>query len=220
MCGRFSTTASVSQIIRRFDLKESDIELRPNYNAAPSQKLPVIFDASPQELSIAIWGLIPNWSKEMNSGYKMINSKSETLLEKPYFKRLLGRNRCLVIADGFYEWKKNPAGKQPYRIILKSEEIFAFAGLWDTWNSADGPAIKSFSIITTSPNSLVKPIHDRMPVILAKKDEKKWLDTAVKPDELAPLLQPFAASQMKSYPVSTAVNSTATNTPDVLKALA
>ncbi|HET7579950.1 MAG TPA: SOS response-associated peptidase [Bacillales bacterium] len=153
------------------------------------------------------WGLIPVWAKDISIGYKMINARSETVHEKPAYKRLLKRRRCLIPASGFYEWKKNGSEKQPHHIQLKSEEPFAFAGLWDRWESEDGP-VQSCTILTTQPNELMADIHNRMPVILTKDTEDAWLDrTNEDPEYLRSLLQPHEAGEMKAYEVSRAVGS-------------
>ena len=163
------------------------------------------------------WGLIPFWAKDPSIGHKMINARAETVDEKPSFEHSLQRERCLVIADGFYEWKKEGSTKQPYRITLKNKELFGFAGLWDTWNSTTGDIIDSCSIITTTPNDLMASIHDRMPVILSQDSERVWLDqTIVDSCFLKSLLVPYPANLMMAYEVSTLVNSPKNNEPECL----
>lgn len=155
------------------------------------------------------WGLVPFWAKEASIGYKMINAKSETLTEKPSFRKPFKEKRCLVLADGFYEWgKTDKKNKVPYRLVLKNRQPFAFAGLWDIWKTPEGDKLLSFTIITTSANELMESIHDRMPVILHEKDEAKWLDPEFKDTEkLSSLLQPYPSELMEAYKVSTIVNS-------------
>jgi putative SOS response-associated peptidase YedK len=153
------------------------------------------------------WGLIPSWAKDESIGSKMINARAETLAEKPSFKRLLRSRRCLIAADGFYEWQKEQGGKTPMYITMKDGEIFALAGLWDTWKNADGEQIRTCTIITTEPNELVTSIHNRMPVILPPEAREAWLDSTLHDDNLlVPLLKPYSADAMQARPVSRLVN--------------
>ena len=165
------------------------------------------------------WGLVPFWAKEPSIGYKMINAKSETLTEKPSFRKPFKEKRCLVLADGFYEWEKtDKKNKVPYRFVLKNRQPFAFAGLWDVWKTPEGDTLLSFTIITTRANELMERIHDRMPVILNEKDEAKWLDPEFKDtDKLSSLLQPYPSEQMVAYKVSTIVNSPKNDTPSCIE---
>src|SRR3990172_2064564 len=165
------------------------------------------------------WGLVPFWAKEPSIGYKMINAKSETLSEKPSFRKPFKEKRCLVLADGFYEWEKtDKKNKVPYRFVLKNRQPFAFAGLWDVWKTPEGDTLLSFTIITTRANELMERIHDRMPVILNEKDEAKWLDPEFKDtDKLSSLLQPYPSEQMVAYKVSTIVNSPKNDTPSCIE---
>jgi putative SOS response-associated peptidase YedK len=165
------------------------------------------------------WGLIPSWAKDPSIGNKMINARAETLTEKPSFKRLIGKRRCLVVADGFYEWAKQGRGKMPMRFVLKSGEPFAFAGLWDRWKKPDGGPLDSFTIITTQANDLLKPIHDRMPVILGEGDEEIWLDPKVADSiRLVSVLKPFSPELMEGYFVSRLVNSPRNDLPECIRA--
>jgi len=209
MCGRFSLTKEELEIEKRFNAKFYSNDLVKRYNVAPSQLALVMTDDKPEELQLFKWGLIPSWSREAAIGYKMINAKSETIFEKPSFRNLIRRKRCLVISDGFYEWKPLEAKKkQPFRIGLKKDELFAFAGLWDVWtDKLTGELVPSFTIITTEANALVHDIHDRMPVILNRENETKWLSNTLRDEEIKLLLTPYPESEMKSYPVSTLVNS-------------
>ena len=169
MCGRFSQSKSKQDIKKRFSLASVPDNLPILYNIAPQQNAPVVLNAFPSELALARFGLVPSWSKEEKTPYSMINARSETIMEKPTYKRLLKSKRCLVLSDGFYEWQKKVDHKIPYRIFLKNEEPFAFAGIWDSWGEGENQ-FYSFSIITTTPNKLVAAIHERMPVILDPED--------------------------------------------------
>ena len=218
MCGRFSLTKEELEIEKRFNAKFYSNDLVKRYNVAPSQLALVMTDEKPGELQFLKWGLIPSWAKEPSIGYKMINAKSETVFEKPSFKNLIRKRRCLVISDGFYEWKPLMGKrKQPYRIGLKEEDLFAFAGLWDTWTDLEsGEMIPTFTILTTNANPLVQPIHDRMPVLLHREDEAKWLDNNTSESDIAALLKSFPESEMKAYPVSELVNSPKNDSPEVI----
>ena len=214
MCGRFSQTKSKQDIKKRFNVKKVADEVMPLFNIAPDLSVPVILNESPDEVTVARWGLVPSWSKEEKSPYSMINARSETLLEKPTYKRLVKNHRCLVIADSFYEWKKTDGKKQPYRIMLKSDDLFAFAGLWDVWEK-EGKKITSCAIITTSPNKLMTSIHDRMPAILSPKEEQLWLNEDV--ERALRILGPYETKEMKAYPISTAVNNPLNNFEELIK---
>lgn len=221
MCGRFTLTASIEEIADRFDTIFSFLEddYGPSYNVAPSQSvLAIINDGQVNKAGYLRWGLIPPWSKDMSIGYKMINAKAETLHEKPSFRNAFQKKRCLIIADSFYEWKRNGKEKTPMRIRLKSEELFAMAGIWEQWKSPTGESIFSCSVITTEANSLVKPIHDRMPVILKRENESVWLDrTVTAPEILRPLLIPYEENMMETYEVSSLVNSPKNNTIELIQ---
>lgn len=215
MCGRFSIAAPAGPIENRFDV-EIGFNYTPRFNCAPTQNIPVISNREPGVLSLYRWGLIPVWAKDKKIGNSLINARAETITEKPAFKNSFRRKRCIVPADGFYEWKRTAAKqKTPYRITMKDEGLFAMAGIWDSWKDEEGEIIHSFSIITTTPNGLMQGIHDRMPVILERKDEKTWLQEK-DPDVLIKLLKPFPPELMKAYPVSTLVNSPANDIPEVM----
>lgn len=211
MCGRFTLSLDPDQLQMAFNLSEPPpADLAPRYNIAPSQAVAVIANGTSRKLEFFKWGLIPSWAKDPKIGNRLINARAETLAEKPSFRAALKKRRCLILADGFYEWKKEGKTKTPMYLRLKEGEPFAFAGLWETWKSPDDELIKSCTIITTEPNALVKKIHDRMPVILPAKAYDLWLS----PDELPaektlPLLKPFAATQMKAVSVSPLVNNPA-----------
>ncbi len=213
MCGRYSQTKSKQDIKKRFNLKKVPDEMGPLFNIAPDSNVPVILNESSDEITLARWGLVPSWSKEEESPYSMINARAETILEKPSYKRLIKNKRCLIIADSFYEWKKVKGKKFPHRIMLESEDLFAFAGLWDLWEG-NGNSLISCSIITTTPNKLCVTIHDRMPVILPREREKDWLSDITVEDAIK-LLQP-CADGMKCCEISLKINNPQNNSPDVI----
>ena len=215
MCGRYSFAVEDQLIWERFGVSVRSAIYKARYNCAPSQDLAVVSDEDPAFLSFYRWGLIPFWAKEASIGNKMINARAETILEKPSFRNPFRKQRCLVLSDGFFEWKKS-AVKIPYRICLIDGSPFAMAGIWERWKNPGGEIIRSFSIITTQANSLVGELHDRMPVILPREKEKQWLDGG--PEiELLKLLQPYPAEGMKMYPVSSRVNSPANDGPEILE---
>jgi putative SOS response-associated peptidase YedK len=222
MCGRFTLTASVDQLIDRFDIGMflQEEEYNPSYNVAPSQSvLAVINDGSRKRMGFLRWGLIPPWAKDMSIGYKMINARAETLTDKPSYRNAYKKKRCLIVADSFYEWKRiDSKTKIPMRIKLKSNDLFAMAGLWENWKSPDGNAVYSCSVITTGPNELVQDIHDRMPVILKPEDEKYWLDPSITDTtKLQPLLKPLDHALMEAYEVSSLVNSPKNNSIELIQ---
>jgi putative SOS response-associated peptidase YedK len=208
MCGRYSFVFEDALILERFGIRVTTAVYKARYNCAPTQILPVITNEKPGTLEHFRWGLIPFWAKDASIGNKLINARAETITEKPSFKHAFRSRRCLVPATGFYEWKKEWDTRRdkarlvsttPYNIRMKTGEPFCFAGLWDQWVSPDGEIIRSFTIITTTPNELVAPIHDRMPVILHQADEHRWIDP--RPDTgLTELLQPFPADKMAAIP--------------------
>ena len=217
MCGRFSQTKTKQEVKKRFNLKKVPETIKPLFNIAPSQDIEIILNESPDELSIARWGLLPSWSKEEKTTYSMINARAETISEKPTYKRLIKSRRCLIIADSFYEWKKVALEKVPYRILMKDEGLFAFAGIWDSWEK-EGVIIKSCCIITIAPNKLCETIHDRMPVILPKECEGDWLsDTPM--EKVLDLLKSYPSDPMQCYAISTKINNPSNNTEEVIKAI-
>jgi putative SOS response-associated peptidase YedK len=217
MCGRFSQTKSLKDIKKRFNLERAPDDLPQLFNIAPEQDAPVVLNAFPSELALARFGLVPSWSKEEKPQYSMINARAETIMEKPTYKRLIRSKRCLVLSDGFYEWQKKADKKTPYRIFLKNEEPFAFAGLWDRWGEGENE-FYSFSIITTTPNKLVSGIHDRMPVILDPEDESKWLQETPMNVVLS-MLRSYPAEKMEMYPISNLVNVPTNNSLEIIKPL-
>ncbi|WP_162427264.1 SOS response-associated peptidase [Pontibacter pudoricolor] len=219
MCGRYSVIPKAKGKSRVSKLLENHIQ-EANYNAAPSQSLPVVTNDHPDEVQYFSWGLQPFWAKDAKTVKRSINARAETLAEKPSFRNLLKSKRCLVPADGFYEWQVTEQGKMPYRILLKNEELFSFAGLWDEWlDKSTGEVLHTYTIITTEANELVKPIHDRMPVILSPEAEELWLDSHETQEDLLTLLKPYKTDTMKAYPISPLINSPLNNVPEVLNSL-
>jgi putative SOS response-associated peptidase YedK len=219
MCGRFTLTTDSQKLAEAFAGYEVPAELAPRYNIAPSQQVPVIANNGHQKIELFQWGLIPFWAKDPKIGNRMINARSETLAEKPSFKNAYKRRRCLVLADGFYEWKKEEGSKTktPMYIRLASGEPFGFAGLWESWSGPEGTTLLSCTIITTTPNELVESIHNRMPVILSQAAYEHWLDPAEQaPQQLDGLLKPYPAAHMTAYAVSTLVNSPANDRPECI----
>jgi putative SOS response-associated peptidase YedK len=219
MCGRYSLVPTES-IAARFDVQQAQLTLAPRYNVAPSQSMPVVVRNSPNRLVEMQWGLIPSWSKEPRAQFSTINARAETITKSPVFRGPFKSRRCLVPASGFYEWQQTSLGKQPYCIQLKDEELFAFAGLYDVWHDAEGNELSSYTVITTAPNDLVAPIHNRMPVILRQEDEDTWLDKDADSERLLALLVAYPAEKMEAYPVSRAVNSPANEGAELLQAIA
>ena len=214
MCGRYSFAVVDELIEERFGVRVRTAIYKARYNCAPGQELAVISNNNPEELSFFRWGLIPFWAKDPAIGNKLINAKAETITGKSSFKNAFRSKRCLVLANSFFEWKKDRE-KNPYRILMKDEKPFAMAGIWDRWTTSDGEIIRSFSILTTSPNGLIIEIHDRMPVILEASDEKRWL-SPLPESELLSLLKPYPAEKMKAYKISRLVNSPKNDTADIL----
>jgi len=210
MCGRY-TLSKLEQILRQFpEITSLPPEMAARFNIAPTQPIAAITNEHPDRLEHLYWGLVPSWAKDVSIGNKMINARAETLAEKPSYRTALKRRRCLIPADGFYEWQKNPDGKTktPMYIRMKSGAPFAFAGLWEVWHSPDGSELPSGTIITTRPNALMASIHDRMPVILPCDAYQKWLDPEERPAEtFTGLLNPYPVEEMEAYPVSRQVNS-------------
>lgn len=219
MCGRYSVQPKAKGESKAAKLLAKSLK-DPLYNASPSQNLPVITNSQPDAVQFFSWGLQPFWAKDVKSVKRSINARAETLTEKTSFCNLLKSKRCLVPADGFFEWQVTPQGKVPHRIMLEDGSTFSFAGLWDEWlDKSTGEILHTYTIITTSANDLVKPIHDRMPVMLSPESEELWLDTHESQEDLLSLLQPFDAGKMKVYPVSPLVNSAYNNVPEVINSL-
>lgn len=220
MCGRYTQTGRAENVLARFEVSSEGILLQPRYNIAPGQEAPVIVNDGGMSLRMMQWGLVPSWAKDRSIGNRMINARAETVEEKPSFKRLIGKRRCLVVADGFYEWRKEGKGKVPMRFTLRGREPFSFAGLWDLWKKPDGGELQSFTIITTAANDLLRPIHERMPVILDGEGEERWLDPDSKEvNRLLRLLVPYPSEMMESYDVSLLVNSPRNDLPRCIEPL-
>ena len=209
MCGRFTLIAPGEAVAEHFQLSEIP-NLKPRYNIAPTQPVAAVRispNTGDRELTYFNWGLIPRWAKDPTIGSRMINARSETAAEKPSFRVAFKYRRCLVPADGFYEWQKTNGQKQPVRIQMSDGGLFAIAGLWEHWASPDGSEIESCTLLTTEPNERLRPVHNRMPVILPPEDYDLWLDTGAQhPGEVQLLLRPYPAEEMTFYPVSSYVN--------------
>ena len=209
MCGRYTLTVPIDQLAAEFDLDEVRAELSPNFNVAPTQSVAAILaENGSRRLETLRWGLVPSWAKDPEIGARMINARSETAPEKPSFRSAFKRRRCLIPADGFYEWKREEGGKQPFYIHMKDGRPFAFAGLWEDWNDGE---IRSCTILTTSANELVGEVHERMPVILPTEDRDAWLDPEAETQELVSLLRPYPGDDLETFPVSRFVNSPRNN---------
>ena len=217
MCGRFSLITDIQALLKRFEISHTNLLWAPRYNIAPTQNALVITSNKQRSLQEARWSLVPHWSKTPATKPLLINARAETLWEKPTFKGLLSTKRCLVPADGFYEWIKTPASKIPMRISLKSRNLFSFAGLWDEWQQGD-ELLHTFTIITTQANPALQPIHERMPVILTKEHEDLWLDPSIQSrTELEQALIPYPLADLQAYQVSQVVNSSKTDSPECIK---
>lgn len=217
MCGRFTLTVDPSQLQEAFPWLAIPEQMTPRFNIAPTQPIAVVPNDGRNELDFFVWGLIPFWAKEPSIGNRMINARAETLADKPSFRNAYRRRRCLVLADGFYEWKKQShmKGKLPLYIQLETGDPFAFAGLWEIWNSPDGSEIRSCTIITTSPTEFIRSIHNRMPVILSEQHYDFWLrNEEMEPETLDPLLKPYTEKTLHAFPVSRAVNNPRNDVPE------
>jgi putative SOS response-associated peptidase YedK len=210
MCGRFTLTVDPADLQDAFPEFTFPAQGAPRYNIAPSQPILALPNDGTNRADFFVWGLIPSWAKDPSIGNRMINARAETLAEKPSFRGPLKYHRCLIFADGFYEWQTIPGTKSklPHYIRLTSGKPFVFAGLWEHWQPADGSEVRSATIITTAPNELMAPIHNRMPVILGKDTYAQWIDPTPQPlPRFQDLLIPYPAGEMKAYPVSTLINS-------------
>ena len=225
MCGRYSLTTAPEALRRLFNFLNQP-NLGPRYNVAPTQSAPVVrpaADGTGRELVMMRWGLVPSWAKDLSIGAKMINARSETVAEKPAFRSAFRHRRCLVPADGFYEWRTEDGKKQPFRIGMKGGGPFAFAGLWESWTAPEdagdlaGETIESYTIITTTANEKLRPIHARMPVILDEAAHESWLTD--EPATLAPLLTAFPAQPMAFYRVNPRVNNARNDDPSCIEPL-
>lgn len=216
MCGRFTLVSPFVAVAERFRVA-APAGLRPRYNIAPGQEILCVLGDGKNRLETLRWGLIPFWAKDPAIGNRLINARAETLAEKPSFRQAFARRRCLVVADGFYEWRSAGKRKVPVYIFLKSRTPFGFAGLYETWKAPDGTQIRTCTIITTEANDLLRPIHDRMPVILPERVEGDWLDPAeTRLERLQSLLRPFPPDKMDAYDVTPVVNNAAHDAPDCI----
>jgi putative SOS response-associated peptidase YedK len=220
MCGRFVLMTPSKSLAAHFCVSEEP-SLEPHYNIAPSQRIAAVrFDPGKpgREVVLLKWGLVPSWAKDLTIGSRLINARSETVADKPVFRSAFRRRRCLIPADGFYEWKKLEGGKRPYFLSMANARVFAFAGLWEHRSDPNGESIESCCILTTDANELVTPIHDRMPVILPESDYDRWLDPSVnRPELLMGLLRPYPAEAMAAYPVGTKVNRAEYDGPELIE---
>ncbi len=219
MCGRFTLRSPASVIAEQFSVFDVP-ELHARFNIAPSQVVPVVRQAEARTLSMLRWGLVPSWAKDSAIGNSLTNARAETVASKPSFRAAFRRRRCLIVADGFYEWQRIEKHKQPYFIHRRDDRPFAMAGLWESWERGEG-VLESCTIVTTEAKELMRPIHDRMPVILGEDDYAMWLDVNQEGgDALLGLLKPYVAGrgedQMEAYTISTRVNSTRNNGPDLI----
>ena len=217
MCGRYSLSKSKIELEERFQA-EMLPEFKPRYNIAPTQLVPVITSGSSKGFSFFYWGITPEFGKNKPVAQKLINAKAETVDQKISFKSSFQKRRCIIPADGFYEWKKlGKKTKIPYRFTLREAELFSMAGIWEEYETLNGEIQHTFLILTTTPNEIVSEIHDRMPVILTKEQEKVWLDSYSKEEDLKQILSPFSSDLMISYTVSPLVNTVQNDTPAVMR---
>jgi putative SOS response-associated peptidase YedK len=223
MCGRFTVTSPLDQILDLFALEDGP-DLGPRYNVAPTQEALVVrtrAEAREREAVALRWGLVPRWADDPKIGNRLINARSETVHSKPSFRDAFAKRRCLVPADGFIEWKNEQGGKQPYHIVMEDRGPFAFAGIWESWKPEDGgELLETFTILTTTPNDTVEPLHDRMPVIVSEHDYDLWLADRAGKTDVAEILRPFEDKPMMAYPVSRKVNKPSNDSPDVLERVA
>ena len=222
MCGRYTVSVKFARLVQRWPLRPDDPDLQklvPSYNVAPSHRVVAVWQGPQGKALTAMrWGFLPPWAKDAAAGHRMINARAETIAEKPAFRKAFKEQRCLIVADGFYEWRKDGQGKQPVRIVHKSREPFAFAGLWSAWmEQGAGKEVLSCAIVTCAANALLQPVHDRMPVILKRDEEDDWLDPAVKdPAALLVMLRPYPDDEMEFYAVSPLVNAPTINKPSLI----
>ena len=220
MCGRYSLIADLGELARRFEFEGDWLEFESSYNVAPTHNVLTVVGGEARRAGFMRWGLIPHWAKDHRIGSRMINARAETAAEKPSFRDSLRRRRCLVLADGFYEWQRNGKEKRPMRVVMRSGEPFAFAGIWSVWKDPEGNRVPSCAIITTTANDVLEPIHERMPVVLPREMEQFWLDPSVEdPAAITDVLNPAPGDAMNAYEVSSLVNSVANNRAEVTQAV-
>lgn len=220
MCGRFAQKTSYGELKKIFGVAEVP-KVKPRYNIAPTQEILSVRElADGREARLLKWGLVPSWAKDTTIAARLINARSETVESKPSFREAFKQRRCLIPADGFYEWQKRDGRKQPYFFRLRDESAFSFAGLWERWKAADGKVLETCTILTTEANEVLRPVHDRMPVILHPSDYDVWLDEDVRKHEFRKsLLRPYPAEEMTSHPVSTLVNSPAQQGAELMQSV-
>lgn len=217
MCGRF-VILDPEMIIRKYNIqKRPAFTFTARYNIAPSQEVPIVLRDTTNQIELMKWGLIPFWTKDPDIGTRLINARAETLAEKPSFRSSLKSKRCLIPSSGFYEWKEIGGKKIPYLIKVKDTSLFSFAGLYDIWLDEQKQEIKTFTIITTSANDYLAPIHNRMPVILNERNENIWLDKSIDTSKLITMLNPYPPEFIEAYPVSPAVNNIKNDSVDLIK---
>lgn len=235
MCGRYSLFTRTEELVSRFDAEPAR-PLERRYNCAPGQELPVVTNDAPEEFRSLKWGLVPDWADDSSVGTELINARAETVRDKPSFREAFERRRCLVVADGFYEWSARDGEKRPYRVAFEDDRPFAMAGLWERWRpertqtglsdfvggasggerpDADPDVLETFTIVTTDPNEALSDLHDRMPVVLDSDEESTWLHGGA--EEAASLLDTHPGDEMDTYPVSTQVNNPANDAPELVE---
>lgn len=217
MCGRYTLKMPIAAVAEELGLDKPEFQIEPRYNIAPTQRLPVVTGEQPRRLQLLRWGLIPSWAKDPSIGNKLINARAETLSEKPAFRQALQQRRCLVVADGFYEWKATNLGKQPQHIHFIDGNLITFGGLWESWRDAEAREIRSFTIITTTPNRSMSEIHDRMPVIIPPEARARWLDPTTPLSEIQSLMVPLPDGYLQADTVGTLVNSPRHEGPALLE---
>ncbi len=217
MCGRFVLTVNPEMVQQTFGLSSVPAGMQARYNISPTQPVAVITNDDPHALTFYSWGLVPSWAKDTSGAGKLINARSETAAEKPAFRSAFKRRRCIIPSNGFYEWQKNGSDKTPLFIHPEDQELFGFAGLWEVWHSADGSEVRSCTILTAAANDFMKPIHDRMPVILHKADYPLWLSSAEEPLPVLQGLMKAYDGPLTAYPVSKAVNRPINDSPQLME---
>jgi len=217
MCGRYTLQTKADKLKKRYNLATVSKDIRANFNVAPGQIMPVVHadEKGKPQLDLMKWGLVPVWAKDPKIGYKLINARDDTIFDKPMWRSVILKKRCLIPADGFYEWKRPKSTKErkiPYYIHPKQYDLFSFAGVWETWKDVEGLEHQTYSIITTEPNKEMAKVHNRMPVILHPEDEASWLEPSNKTrSDIEPLLRPFEDNGLEIFRVSTDVNFTKNN---------
>ena len=221
MCGRYTLKTEQTLWEERFGCDATNVIYQPSYNIAPGQDIVAVVGTDTGPLAgLLRWGLVPSWAKDVKVGYRMINARAETAAEKPSFRRALRQRRCLILADGYYEWRREGKQKTPMYIQLRSREPFAFAGLWERWQNpeaTDAPPLSTCTVLTTTANTALQPIHPRMPVMLSREAERLWLDRDVTdPEMLLPVLIPAPPESIEVYEVAPTVNAARNNSPDCI----